>query len=162
MHHTDENTDETTQLYRHFDAQDTLLYVGISLSAVKRLSQHRGADWFNHITRVTIEHYATRWAALDAEAWAIHHDKPLHNTVIPPCPKCKPEPVDPTFKLQDVHQVYRPGDIDPDRLVRSVIDGRRIRFIGWDGDGGQKHPSARTVGFLSEFAAACGIEYTPA
>src|SRR5438067_656371 len=39
-----------TQLYRHFDADGTLLYVGISLSALQRLRGHRAAEWIDRIT----------------------------------------------------------------------------------------------------------------
>jgi hypothetical protein len=43
-------------LYRHFDKDGTLLYVGISLSAINRLGQHKdNAHWFSSIKRVEIE-----------------------------------------------------------------------------------------------------------
>lgn len=77
---TDKNTDKVTQLYRHFDADGNLLYVGISLSALKRLAQHsQSAQWYCQIARVSIEHFPTREEALDAEALAIHRENPLHN-----------------------------------------------------------------------------------
>lgn len=69
-----------TALYRHFDANDRLLYVGISLSAVQRLAQHRnGAHWFKKIVSVTIEWFPSREAAIGAEAAAIQLEKPMHN-----------------------------------------------------------------------------------
>jgi hypothetical protein len=71
-----------TELYRHYDARDRLLYVGISLSAVGRLAQHRSdSGWYSDITRVTVERFATRQQALDAEALAIKSERPLHNIV---------------------------------------------------------------------------------
>lgn len=73
-----------TALYRHFDADGRLLYVGISLSAVHRLGQHRQhAHWFKAIARVDIEWHATRLLALEAEACAITRELPLHNTARP-------------------------------------------------------------------------------
>jgi excinuclease UvrABC nuclease subunit len=69
-----------TALYRHFDAAGVLLYVGISLSAVQRLGQHRQTSgWYTDIASVTIEWLHDRAAALTAEANAIAVESPLHN-----------------------------------------------------------------------------------
>jgi len=68
------------QLYRHYDDKDNLLYVGISLSALMRLMQHKdSSDWFLNIAKVTIETFPTREKALDAETQAIIKEKPIHN-----------------------------------------------------------------------------------
>lgn len=73
-----------TALYRHFDAAGALLYVGISLSTVQRLSQHKQrAGWYDQIASVTIEWHPTREAALTAEAIAIAKEGPLWNVVRP-------------------------------------------------------------------------------
>lgn len=67
-------------LYRHFDAKGTLLYVGISLSAVNRLAAHRDASsWYWSIATVTIEVLPTREAAEEAERLAIRKERPLFN-----------------------------------------------------------------------------------
>lgn len=71
--------DSITNLYRHYDADGVLLYVGISLSAVNRLSQHKSSPWFDRIARVQIEPFKTRDEALDAETHAIQHERPLFN-----------------------------------------------------------------------------------
>jgi len=69
-----------TDLYRHFDKDDNLLYVGISLSTLQRLGQHkRNARWFNSITRIEIEKCADRAEALNMEAQAIKKEKPIYN-----------------------------------------------------------------------------------
>ena len=71
---------ERTSLYRHFAEDDTLLYVGISLSTVSRLSQHKDdSDWFYNITKITIEHFSTRKEAEKAECIAIKTEYPAHN-----------------------------------------------------------------------------------
>lgn len=73
---------EPTQLYRHFDAQGRLLYVGISLSTVARLTQHRNSsDWYSQISRVEIQKFDTRSEAEGAEWEAIQKEKPIHNIV---------------------------------------------------------------------------------
>ena len=69
-----------TSLYRHFSAEDELLYIGISVSALSRLGQHeKHAPWFDEICRVTVEHFETRDEALEAERRAIETEKPTHN-----------------------------------------------------------------------------------
>lgn len=69
-----------TQLYRHFDSENKLLYVGISLSTFTRLSQHKDhSEWFKKIARVSIEHFETREAAMSAERNAIKNEGPMFN-----------------------------------------------------------------------------------
>lgn len=73
-----------TALYRHFDSQDRLLYVGISLDTIRRTQQHRlGARWFERIARIDIEWYPSRPAALTAEAIAIARESPECNLARP-------------------------------------------------------------------------------
>lgn len=70
----------THHLYRHFDAADVLLYVGVSFSALHRLAQHKeNAHWFNRISRVEIQNYPSRAAVLAAERRAILTEGPAHN-----------------------------------------------------------------------------------
>ena len=76
--------EETRQhLYRHFDEREKLLYVGVSLSAIQRLAQHRyHSHWFNSISKVTIEQFPSREEALNAERTAIQKEEPLHNVAL--------------------------------------------------------------------------------
>ena len=74
--------DGATDLYRFFDANDRLLYVGISFSAVARASQHRSEkDWWSDVARMDVEHLPSRAAAEQAERDAIRAESPLHNVV---------------------------------------------------------------------------------
>lgn len=67
-------------LYRHFDADNNLLYVGISVDALKRLKQHnKKAKWFNDIAHITIEKFPDRKSVEEAEIKAIKIEKPKHN-----------------------------------------------------------------------------------
>lgn len=71
-----------TALYRHFDKDSRLLYIGISLSAVERLREHRvHASWFDRIVRIEIEWFQSRGAALNAERRAIMREKPECNII---------------------------------------------------------------------------------
>jgi len=78
-----------TQLYRHYDKDDNLLYVGISLSAYARLSQHKlHSEWAKESAKMTIENFNNRNDALRAEKNAIEIEKPrfnlLHNKNLEP------------------------------------------------------------------------------
>lgn len=69
-----------TDLYRHFDSKGVLLYVGISLYAIHRLSQHKKtAHWFEDLVRVDIEKFPSRRLASWAEYNAIQNENPLWN-----------------------------------------------------------------------------------
>jgi len=69
-----------TELYRHFDSDNALLYVGISLSTFTRLSQHKDhSQWFKKVSRVTIQHFPTREEAIAAEKAAIKTEAPMFN-----------------------------------------------------------------------------------
>jgi predicted GIY-YIG superfamily endonuclease len=70
----------THALYRHFAADGTLLYVGITMNAPRRLKEHsRHSGWWDNVARVEIEQFPTRAAVIDAERHAIKLEKPLHN-----------------------------------------------------------------------------------
>ena len=73
-------TKNLTTLYRYFDSDGHLLYVGITGDNTKRQSQHRrNAFWFGEIASATFEHLPTRQEALEAEAKAIKNENPKHN-----------------------------------------------------------------------------------
>src|SRR6056297_1212452 len=72
-----------TTLYRVFSGE-TLLYVGISLSALNRISQHkRYSKWFSKHppTHMTMEHFDSRVDAEGAEREAIKEERPVYNDV---------------------------------------------------------------------------------
>lgn len=86
----------TTFLYRHYDKKGVLLYAGISLSVVNRLSQHKnGSAWFRDIAKVEIESCATREEALEKERRAIIEEKPKHNKTKAACTRIYVEPIMP-------------------------------------------------------------------
>ncbi len=69
-----------TALYRHYDSDGVLLYIGITSSMRRRLREHEGnSDWYERISRITIERYESRDAALLAEKDAICREGPLYN-----------------------------------------------------------------------------------
>lgn len=67
-------------LYRHFDKDGVLLYVGISNDAAKRLSGHKHvSSWFDEIATVTIQAVGSRREAMRLERIAISEEKPKYN-----------------------------------------------------------------------------------
>tara|TARA_R100000482_G_scaffold120627_1_gene66079 strand:+ start:774 stop:1280 length:507 start_codon:yes stop_codon:yes gene_type:complete len=71
---------QRTALYRAYSSTGELMYVGISLSVMSRLSQHKNSSaWFNSAARIDIEYYPTRTDALAAEKQAIQTECPVHN-----------------------------------------------------------------------------------
>lgn len=74
------NGKKTTALYRAYSVTDQLLYVGISLSVMQRLSQHKTSSaWFKGASRIEVEWYPSRKAALEAELIAIRNEQPIYN-----------------------------------------------------------------------------------
>ena len=70
-------------LYRCFDVNKNLLYVGISRRALARISNHCYHHfWTSAIRTVTIEHLPSRPAALRAERNAILKERPMFNLPI--------------------------------------------------------------------------------
>lgn len=69
-----------TDLYRHFDKDGVLLYVGISFRAIVRQAAHsNAAPWWDNVTTITVERLPSREAALAAEKRAVKEEKPLYN-----------------------------------------------------------------------------------
>lgn len=67
-------------VYRMYDEDGRLLYVGISKTLATRLTQHhRDKPWADEIASVTGKRYATRDAARAAEIDAIHKENPRYN-----------------------------------------------------------------------------------
>lgn len=69
-----------TALYRAFDANDKLLYVGITDGVETRFKVHqKNAEWWPLMVRRDIEWFDTRRDAMRAEAAAIVGEGPLYN-----------------------------------------------------------------------------------
>lgn len=73
---------ERTALYRLYDADGRLLYVGISKRPVVRWAEHavdKGDLWWSEVERKTVEWFDTREEAESAEVRAIREEKPEYN-----------------------------------------------------------------------------------
>ncbi len=68
-----------TTLYRHFDSDENLLYVGISSRPWKRMVEHKVSCWYDKIHNITLQHYESREEAIKAEREAITEENPIFN-----------------------------------------------------------------------------------
>lgn len=68
-------------LYRYFDADDALLYVGVSADPFVRRGQHARKDWMRELRYAEFEWFSSRSDALDAEKQAIWRERPKWNIV---------------------------------------------------------------------------------
>lgn len=67
-------------VYRFFDADDVLLYVGFTANFPARLGSHFSASpWFSKVARWTLVDLPDDVAGLAYEAEAIRAERPLHN-----------------------------------------------------------------------------------
>lgn len=76
------NRDSRTAVYRFFDAEDVLLYVGMTGNMIERLEGHDYEKaWRTSIDHVTVTWHPTRADAHGAEREAIRSENPLHNVI---------------------------------------------------------------------------------
>lgn len=70
----------TQSLYRAYDSDDTLLYVGITCQGPARLDTHRRTSgWWDDVSYIIVEHSDDRRTVDQAETVAINTENPIHN-----------------------------------------------------------------------------------
>lgn len=87
-------------VYRAFDDQNNLLYVGISKNPRRRIyAEHRkGSVWYKDVARFDVRVFENRQIALNVEAAAIISEAPRHlpwfeaRDLLPDF--CEPEPIE--------------------------------------------------------------------
>lgn len=76
------NQSTPTTLYRLYDAEGDLLYVGISTRPMQRVREHsKGQTWWLEVASQSFEHFPSRPDAAAAELAAIRAEKPRYNKV---------------------------------------------------------------------------------
>jgi predicted GIY-YIG superfamily endonuclease len=69
-------------LYRFHAADDTLLYVGMTINPGQRFIDHaHKKQWWSEVAKITLEQHADYPALVTAEREAIQTEKPLHNII---------------------------------------------------------------------------------
>lgn len=70
----------TFELYRQYDADGVLLYVGMSISTITRLRGHKSTShWFKSVVFIAVERFETLEECAEAEKQAIRNEHPLFN-----------------------------------------------------------------------------------
>ena len=73
--------DRPTTLYRFFDADGRLLYIGITSAGANRWIEHEhNRAWWSQVASSTTEHYPDGASAAAAETAAIQAEQPPYNT----------------------------------------------------------------------------------
>jgi predicted GIY-YIG superfamily endonuclease len=70
-----------TALYRLYDADEQLLYIGITYDPLKRLEQHSRREWWPLVEIAKVQWFDNRARAATAERDAIKAEDPKHNIV---------------------------------------------------------------------------------
>lgn len=171
-----ERTEAPTVLYRLFDANDVLLYVGISGNLKARFASHASTkSWWPRVARRTIVIYPTRASGQEAERVAISAENPLHNVQRPvirqrhqPARKIVPEVAVPKRWVVRGPRPDGPGaPIYDARFAqdltlaevsrRCAVKGSRVSaatIAKFERGGGRIHP-----GVLRALAGALGMEH---
>lgn len=112
-----------TALYRHYDADGALLYVGTTARHLTRLVEHmRVSGWSEEIATITIEHFPTREEARTAERMAIRTENPRHNVHHRACVIGAPK----GSLLRDIEVAAHSLGITPSTLSRQVGQGGKF------------------------------------
>lgn len=78
-------------LYRFYDADATLLYVGITGSLFRRISRHgKTAPWQGDVAHITVEWHPDRTSAAAAEHAAVLDERPRYNRNLRRPPRLAP------------------------------------------------------------------------
>jgi predicted GIY-YIG superfamily endonuclease len=69
-------------LYRAYDAQGVLLYIGITMNPGNRFAQHsEDKPWWADVAEIRVEHFGSRKRVLAAERAAIQAERPRFNVI---------------------------------------------------------------------------------
>lgn len=70
---------KNASVYKHYDNEGRLLYVGSAIDICRRTRGHRYSSWWDRIAKITIQHFASAKEAEEAEMKAIRDEAPEHN-----------------------------------------------------------------------------------
>jgi predicted GIY-YIG superfamily endonuclease len=86
------STETAQALYRFFDTEGELLYVGITVNPGTRWAEHKNKPWWSGVASATLEQFPSRDAAEEAEITAIRAENPRYNVTHSPRRVGKPLP----------------------------------------------------------------------
>jgi hypothetical protein len=117
-------------LYRVWDKDGSLLYIGKAINPVVRPNMHRRTPWGHEIDRHTFQEYPTEEAALAAEREAIIREKPKYNKRMTYATRLSDDQVIQMHRALDVAQaeLLKLEGIDP-KLSKLVIQEAKNRVL---------------------------------
>ena len=67
-------------LYRMFDSDDNLIYIGLTNNPPGRFKQHsQDKSWWDSVKYIAVEQFSSRDELIAAERTAIETERPIHN-----------------------------------------------------------------------------------
>jgi len=121
---------ERTYVYRLWDNDKNLLYVGVSNNWANRINQHKQQkQWSGQISSVTVEEFASRYEALAAESKAIQTENPIYNLAGRTTATGDPSLViDKSSRLDESYSVHQASVMIgvSDRRVRQLVAKGRL------------------------------------
>lgn len=112
-------------IYRHYSKDGALLYVGVSLSLLKRISEHKdNSHWFSEISVIKLTKCETRQEALEIERRAITDENPKYNLLRP---KVQDEKIHTKKSESDKELIKRIVQFNP---TYSLDDAGRLMGVG--------------------------------
>lgn len=74
---------QATTLYRFYDVDGRVLYIGIAMGVHCRWARHaQEKRWWQEVASARLEHFPTREAATEAERAAIADEEPVYNVLL--------------------------------------------------------------------------------
>ena len=114
-------------LYRHYDRQGRLLYVGITDNMTRRSKEHSGNDWWKEVDDTRVQYLDTRPHAEALERVAIQFEKPLHNVALNP--EARRKLIRPLPERPPVHQPDDDPELAALREVASKLTDDQVNGI---------------------------------
>lgn len=116
----------THTLYRMFDDEGFLLYVGLTNNPAGRFRDHNAADWWDQVASITVEHHCDREDLKAAEAEAIKTENPVYNKTGNRTPGVQPVPTGPVGKYVLVEYNGPEQELTPEEREQSRAAAERI------------------------------------
>lgn len=127
------------RLYRHYSAENELLYIGVSSRIPQRNREHEKlSPWWYEIARIEIEPFPDRKSLLEAERLAIQAEQPRfniqHNKVSVNKHSLEVAQNEITYRIVTLRPLYREDQVKDvlglsGRVIKREIDEGRLGHI---------------------------------
>lgn len=98
-------------LYRMYDADGALLYVGASTNLGSRLLAHgKTKPWWCDVASIKIERFQDRIEMLDAESNAIYNENPRYNILDSRDMRARRRPLDRPMRTRGTGSIFQRAD----------------------------------------------------